>query len=144
MRSALLLFFSFTVSSAFVMSAQAADIKLTKSPKDASAYFLSPKDGDKVSSPVTVIFGLKGMGVAPAGVKAPNTGHHHLIIDGELPKPKQAIPANDTYVHFGKGQTQTEVKLKPGKHTLQIVLGDHNHIPHDPMVKSKKITIEVE
>ena len=114
------------------------------SPADAQVYIISPKDGAKVSSPVTVQFGLKGMGIAPAGVKIENTGHHHLLIDAEAPTDLgQPLPASDKVLHFGKGQTETSVKLTPGKHTLQLLLGDSTHVPHNPPVISKKITITV-
>jgi hypothetical protein len=114
------------------------------SPADAQVYIISPKDGAKVSSPVTVQFGLKGMGVAPAGVKIENTGHHHLLIDADAPTDlSQPLPASEKVVHFGKGQTETQVKLTPGKHTLQLLLGDSTHVPHNPPVISKKITITV-
>ncbi len=117
----------------------------TPSPAGAEVYIISPKDGAKVAGPVTVRFGLKGMGVAPAGVKFDNTGHHHLLIDTDVPADLSApIPAvPDKVVHFGKGQTETTVTLPPGKHTLQLVLGDQNHVPHNPPVVSKKITITV-
>jgi hypothetical protein len=115
------------------------------SPAGAEVYIVSPKDGAKVASPVTVVFGLKGMGIAPAGIKFDNTGHHHLIIDGDAPADlSQPIPANEKSVHFGKGQTETSLTLAPGKHTLLLVLGDSLHVPHDPAVISKKITITVE
>jgi hypothetical protein len=115
------------------------------SPAGAEVYIVSPKNGAKVKSPVTVIFGLKGMGIAPAGIKFDNTGHHHLLIDSELPADlSQPLAANEKSVHFGKGQTETSVTLPPGKHTLQLVLGDSLHIPHDPAVYSKQITITVE
>ncbi|HLA72810.1 MAG TPA: DUF4399 domain-containing protein [Steroidobacteraceae bacterium] len=115
------------------------------SPAGAEVYIVSPKDGAKVASPVTVVFGLKGMGVAPAGIKFDNTGHHHLIIDGDAPADlSQPIPANEKSVHFGKGQTETSLTLAPGKHTLLLVLGDSLHVPHDPAVISKKITVTVE
>jgi hypothetical protein len=115
------------------------------SPAGAEVYIIAPKDGAKVTSPVTVIFGLKGMGVAPAGIKFDNTGHHHLLIDSELPADlSQPLPASEKSVHFGKGQTETSITLPPGKHTLQLVLGDALHIPHEPAVVSKKITITVE
>ena len=116
----------------------------TPSPAGAEAYIISPKNGAKVSAPVLVQFGLKGMGIAPAGVKFDNTGHHHLLIDTDPPADlSQPLPASDKLVHFGKGQTETTLKLPPGKHTLQLLLGDHNHIPHDPPVISRKITITV-
>jgi len=115
------------------------------SPAGAEVYIVSPKDGAKVASPVTVVFGLKGMGIAPAGIKFDNTGHHHLIIDGDAPADlSQPIAANEKSVHFGKGQTETSLTLAPGKHTLLLVLGDSLHVPHDPAVISKKITITVD
>jgi hypothetical protein len=120
-----------------------AQITRTPSPKGAEVYFIAPQDGATVTSPVTVKFGLKGMGVAPAGTAVENTGHHHLIIDAELPPLDAPIPADAHHVHFGKGQTETTVDLKPGKHTLQLLLGDQSHVPHDPAVVSKKITITV-
>ena len=114
-------------------------------PAGAEVYIVSPADGAKVKSPVTVVFGLKGMGVAPAGIKFDNTGHHHLIIDSALPADlSQPLAATEKSVHFGKGQTETSVTLPPGKHTLQLVLGDSLHIPHQPPVVSKVITVMVE
>lgn len=111
----------------------------------AEVYIVSPKDGAKVKSPVTVVFGLKGMGIAPAGIKFDNTGHHHLLVDSEAPADlSQPLPATEKILHFGKGQTETTLTLAPGKHTLQLVLGDYLHVPHDPAVISKKITITVE
>jgi hypothetical protein len=116
----------------------------TPSPPGAEVYIISPANGAKVHSPVHVVFGLKGMGIAPAGVKFENTGHHHLLIDIDVPKDLEApLPASEHIVHFGKGQTEAQVPLSPGKHTLQLLLGDMNHIPHSPPVVSKKITITV-
>ena len=116
----------------------------TPSPAGAEAYIISPKDGATVKSPVTIEFGLKGMGVAPAGVKFENTGHHHLLIDTDVPADQNApLPTSDNVRHFGKGQTEASIELKPGKHTLQLVLGDDKHTPHNPPVVSKKITITV-
>ena len=116
----------------------------TPSPAGAEAYIISPKDGATVDNPVRVQFGLKGMGIAPAGIKFDNTGHHHLLIDTDAPADQSApLPASDKIVHFGKGQTETTVTLTPGKHTLQLLLGDSNHVPHSPPVLSKKITITV-
>ena len=116
----------------------------TPSPAGAEVYFISPKDGATVKSPVTIEFGLKGMGVAPAGVKFENTGHHHLLIDTDVPADQNVpLPTNDNVRHFGKGQTEASIELKPGKHTLQLVLGDDKHTPHNPPVMSKKITITV-
>ena len=107
-------------------------------------YFISPSDGATVKSPLTVRFGLKGMGVAPAGIDLPSTGHHHLLIDTDLPALDQPIPADEQHVHFGKGQTEAEISLKPGKHTLQLLLGNYLHTPHQPPVMSKQITVTVE
>jgi len=116
----------------------------TPSPAGAEVYIISPKDGAKVSSPFVVEFGLKGMGVAPAGVKIENTGHHHLLIDTDAPTDLNApLPSSDKVMHFGKGQTQTTLTLPPGKHTLQLLLGDNGHVPHNPPVISKKITVTV-
>jgi len=117
----------------------------TPSPAGAEVYIISPKDGAKVQSPVRVQFGLKGMGIAPAGVKFDNTGHHHLLIDTDPPANMGIpLPATDKIVHFGKGQTETSLTLPPGKHTLQLLFADLSHIPHDPPVMSQKITITVE
>jgi hypothetical protein len=117
----------------------------TPSPAGAKLYIVSPTSGAKVKSPVTVVFGLAGMGVAPAGVKFDNAGHHHLLIDTDVPKDLSLpLPATDKVVHFGKGQTEGTVTLTPGTHTLQLLLGDHMHIPFDPVVASAKITITVE
>lgn len=120
-----------------------AQMKRTPSPAGAEVYFIAPKDGDVLSGPVTVRFGLKGMGVAPAGIAFDNTGHHHLIVDAPTPPLDAPIPADANHIHFGKGQTETTLDLKPGKHTLQLVLGDQLHVPHDPAVVSKVITVTV-
>jgi len=135
----------FVVTAALALAATVASAQdRMASPADAQVYIISPKDGAKVSSPVTVQFGLKAMGIAPAGVKIENTGHHHLLIDSDAPTDlSQPLPASDKVVHFGKGQTETTVKLTPGKHTLQLLLGDSTHVPHNPPVISKKITITV-
>lgn len=117
----------------------------TPSPAGAEVYIVSPKDGAKVKGPVTVVFGLKGMGIAPAGIKFDNTGHHHLLIDVDAPADLSLpLPADEHNVHFGKGQTETTLTLPPGKHTLLLLLADSLHTPHDPVVISKKITIVVE
>ena len=115
----------------------------TAAPANAEVYIISPQDGDTVTNPVTIQFGLKGMGVAPAGVDKPNTGHHHLLIDTDVPALDAPIPADDNHRHFGGGQTEVTLELPPGKHTLQLLLGDKSHIPHDPPVLSRKITIIV-
>lgn len=124
----------------------------TKAPEGANVYFVNLSDGDTVSSPFKVIFGLSGMGVAPAGIDKENTGHHHLFInrpplgEGEdgAEEVEYNIPADENHVHFGKGQTETVLELAPGTHTLQLVLGDMNHIPHDKPVASDVITISVQ
>lgn len=108
-----------------------------------SLYFINIKNGDIVASPVNVQFGLKGMGVAPAGVEKAATGHHHLLVDVAELDVNAGIPTNDNHRHFGLGQTETSIVLKPGTHTLQLVLGDQNHIPHHPVVMSERITITV-
>jgi hypothetical protein len=110
---------------------------------DKRLYFVTPQDGATVTSPVNVVFGLSGMGVAPAGIAKDNTGHHHLIIDAPLPDLSQPIPKDKHHRHFGGGQTETMVELTPGTHTLQLVLGDFKHVPHNPPVISDKITITV-
>jgi Domain of unknown function (DUF4399) len=106
-------------------------------------YFISPQDGEAVSSPFTVRFGLSGMGVAPAGVEKENTGHHHLLIDTDLPKMDEPIPSDAKHLHFGGGQTETSLTLPPGQHTLQLLLGNWTHVPFNPPVVSDKITITV-
>lgn len=132
-------------ATALAASALAQAPERTAAPAGAEAYIISPADGAKVRNPVVVRFGLKGMGIAPAGVKLDNTGHHHLFVDTDLPANLGApIPAVDGKVmHFGKGQTETELTLAPGKHTLQLLVGDYLHIPLDPAVASKKITVTV-
>ena len=120
-----------------------AELPRTAAPPEAKVYFISPSDGQVIKGDVTVRFGLVGMGVAPAGTVLEATGHHHLIIDSPLPALDQPLPKDDSHLHFGKGQTEVVVKLAPGKHTLQLILGDANHIPHQPPVVSEKITITV-
>jgi hypothetical protein len=117
----------------------------TTAPPNAAVYIISPKDGDTVTSPFKVQFGLTGMGVAPAGVDKPNTGHHHLIIDTTLSPAELKEPiANDAkHLHFGGGQTEAMVTLPPGKHTLQLVLGDWSHVPFNPPIMSPVITVTV-
>jgi hypothetical protein len=116
---------------------------LTPSPDGAKVYILSPADGDTVPQAFTVRFGLSGMGVAPAGTDKANTGHHHLLIDRDE-MPAMGMPMDDTVMHFGGGQTEVELTLPPGKHSLQLMLGDMKHVPHDPAVMSDKITVTVE
>jgi hypothetical protein len=130
------------LGSAFLV--QAADVPHTASPPGAEAYIISPKDGDTVNGTFKVQFGLKGMGVAPAGVDVPDTGHHHLLIDVQgQPDMNAPLPMTDNIKHYGKGQTETELTLPPGKHTLQLLVGDKGHVPVSPVVESQKITITV-
>lgn len=135
----------FAVSAALVLAATLAWAReRAPSPAGAEVYIISPKDSATVSSPFVVQFGLKGMGVAPAGIKFENSGHHHLLIDSDAPADLNApLTADDRLIHFGKGQTQTTVTLPPGRHTLQLLLGDQNHMAHTPPVFSKKITVTV-
>jgi Domain of unknown function (DUF4399) len=132
-----------TVVALGITAVAAAQVKRTPSPAGAEVYFIAPKDGETVTSPLTVRFGLKGMGIAPAGITFDGAGHHHLIVDAKTPPLTAPIPADANHLHFGKGQTETTVELKPGKHTLQLVVGDQLHIPHEPAVVSKVITITV-
>jgi hypothetical protein len=114
-------------------------------PAGAEVYFITPHDGATLHGPVSVRFGLKGAGVAPAGVKFDNTGHHHLLVDTDFSELKidAPLPATEKILHFGKGQTETELSLAPGKHTLQLVFADYLHTSFDPPLVSKKITVTV-
>ena len=116
----------------------------TASPPGARVYFINLKNGQHVKSPVLVQFGLAGMGVAPAGSQNPNTGHHHLIIDSDTPPAGMPIAMDEKHRHFGGGQTEISVPLTPGNHTLQLVLADGGHIPHNPAVVSEKISVTVD
>ena len=122
----------------FLFSISVNALEITPGSSSASVYFITPLDGESVSDNVTVRFGLENFGVAPAGIQINQTGHHHLIIDADLPPLDQPIPANNNYVHFGKGQTEVEIDLSKGTHTLQLLLGDFRHIPHNPPIYSKK------
>lgn len=124
--------------------AAAAQLARKPSAEGTEVYFIAPVNGATVPQTFTVKFGLKGMGIAPAGVDHPNTGHHHLLVDVEqLPSFDAALPATDNIRHFGAGQTEAELTLPPGTHTLQLVFADYLHIPHDQPVVSDKITITV-
>lgn len=124
----------------------------TPAPEGATVYFVNLEDGATVSSPVTVVFGLEGMGVAPAGTEKEMTGHHHLLLNrpklGEGPDGADellyGIPADDNHIHFGGGQTQVTLDLPPGEHTMQLVVGDLNHVPHDPPIMTEVIVVTVE
>ena len=114
------------------------------SPKDAYLYFIWPSDGTVIQGgKFWVRMGLRNMGVSPKGTDTPNVGHHHLLIDTELPALDQPIPSDRNHLHFGAGETEARIELPPGKHTLQLLLGDRDHRPHDPPVYSKKITVIV-
>jgi hypothetical protein len=115
----------------------------TSAPEAASVYIVSPGHGETVTSPLKVVFGLSGMGVAPAGIDKAKTGHHHLLIDTAVPDLDKPIPADDNHRHFGGGQTEVVIELAPGKHTLQLLLADFTHTPHRPPVMSEQITIMV-
>jgi len=116
----------------------------TASPPGARVYFINLKNGQHLKSPVLVQFGLAGMGVAPAGSTNPNTGHHHLIIDADTPPAGMPIPMDEKHRHFGGGQTEMSVQLTPGNHSLQLVLADGGHVPHNPAVVSEKIAVTVD
>ncbi|HEY8520373.1 MAG TPA: DUF4399 domain-containing protein [Gammaproteobacteria bacterium] len=125
-------------------AAPAPEVTRRPAPEGAMAYIIEPADGAVVTNPVRVVFGLKGMGVVPAGIERADAGHHHLLIDVDVPPLDQPIPADAQHVHFGAGQTETELTLEPGRHTLRLLLGDHLHVPHDPPVLSAPVTIEVQ
>lgn len=110
----------------------------------ASVFFITPENGATVSSPVDIEFGLAGMDVVPAGVQEKFSGHHHLLVDTQLPPLDRPIPADANHIHFGDGSTSTQLELEPGEHTLLLLLGDHLHIPHEPPIASETITIVVE
>lgn len=136
----------FSIFSGLILAAGLSATLLAQpspAPEGASVYIVSPQNGDTVGTTFTVVFGLSGMGVAPAGIQMPNTGHHHLLINKET-LPDLGQPLGADVMHFGLGQTETTVTLEPGQHTLQLVLGDHMHVPHNPPVMSEKITITVE
>ncbi|MFN4056705.1 MAG: DUF4399 domain-containing protein [Roseinatronobacter sp.] len=118
----------------------------TPAPENAMAYIISPADGATVSNPVTILFGARGIGIAPANVEWPNTGHHHLLINVDTAEIDLdlGLPADDQHRHFGGGQTQVTLELPAGTHTLRLLMGDHNHVPHMPPILSKPVTITVQ
>lgn len=135
----------FALAFALFSSMVSAHDLRTAAPEDARVYFIGLADGDTVSSPLVVRFGLNGMGVAPAGVKQEHTGHHHLLLNLKtLPSLGAPLPSSENVIHFGKGQTETTIELPKGEHSLQLLLGNHFHVPHNPPVMSDKITIVVE
>jgi len=122
----------------------AAHAQATPSPKDALLYIIWPHDGQTIRGAFWCRFGLRNMGVTHAGDAYANSGHHHLLVDVSEPlDPKQPIAQDKSHLHFGAGQTETHIELPPGKHTLQLVLGDAKHYPFDPPVVSKKITVRI-
>ncbi len=125
------------------LPALAQAMELTPSLPGAEVRIISPADGATVQSPFTVVFGLTVMGVAPAGIDQVGTGHHHLVVSAELPSLTEPIPASNNYIHYGGGQTEGQLDLDPGEHTLQLLFGDHLHVPHDPPLISDKITVTV-
>ena len=135
----------FLVLGVCLAAAVALAAERTAAPAGAEVYFITPQDGATLHGPVTVRFGLKGMGIAPAGIKFDNTGHHHLLIDTDISEVNldAPMPATDKILHFGKGQTETSLTLPAGKHTLQLVFADYLHTAFDPPLHSKKITITV-
>jgi len=136
---------SIAAALAVIIAASAmAGLPQTASVAGASVFFITPADGATVASPVTIEFGIEGMTVVKAGDDTPGSGHHHLLVDTGLPDPGLPIPADENHIHFGDGSTSTELILAPGEHTLQLLLGDHLHIPHDPPVTSETISITVE
>jgi hypothetical protein len=139
---ALLLFGLIAVCSVVIARAQGTR-GLSPSPAGAEVYFIDIKDGATVPAQLKLSFGLRNMGVAPASSDLPNSGHHHLLIDTELPPLNQPIPNDFNHLHFGTGQTETEITLKPGPHTLQLLMGDKDHVPHAPPVLSARIQVSV-
>ncbi|MEM9636248.1 MAG: DUF4399 domain-containing protein [Pseudomonadota bacterium] len=133
-------------ATAILATAAGADGHRTEAPEGAKVYIISPADGATVSNPVTIVFGLEGMGVAPAGTDVDDTGHHHLLINTDPAEVdmNEPLPATDQIVHFGGGQTQVTKELPSGTHSLRLLLGDLNHVPHDPPVMSEAISITVE
>jgi hypothetical protein len=139
--------FTLTVGAALLSliasNAELAAAGPTPSPAGATVYFIDIKDGATIGQKTTVHFGLRGMGIAPAGADKANSGHHHLLIDAETPPLDEPIPSDPNHMHFGAGQTEVELELSPGPHTLQLLLGDKNHIPHSPPVMSERIHVTV-
>lgn len=132
-----------TVLYAFIPVLDAA-AQLTPAPKNAETYIIWPGEGTVINGgKFWVRMGLRNMGVAPRGTEMPNVGHHHVLIDADPPPKGEAIPSDRNHLHFGAGETEGRVELSPGKHTLQLLMGDHNHVPHDPPIMSKKITVTV-
>lgn len=134
-----------TAATAIFLFSESVFAGITPAPANAYLYIGWPNDGQVIAAgkPFRVWFGLRNMGVAPKDVKFPNTGHHHLLIDTDLPPSDQEIPSDRSHLHFGAGETEAMVDLPPGKHTLQLLMGDDKHFPHNPPIYSKKITVIV-
>src|SRR5258707_4994247 len=143
LTSAALSFLIWGATSGVTYSQAPASGGATPSPPGAAVYFIDIKNGDMLPAKSTVHFGLRGMGVAPAGSDRENSGHHHLLIDSELPPLDRPIPNDFTHLHFGAGQTEADVSLRPGQHTLQLLMGDKDHVPHTPPVMSQRIRVRV-
>jgi len=133
-----------TTAPAQTASAETPAIARTASVEGAEVFFITPADGATVENPISIEFGIAGMDVVKAGNDQPDSGHHHLLIDTDLPDLGLPIPADEHHVHFGDGSTSTHISLPPGEHKLQMLLGDHLHIPHNPPLTSAQITITVE
>ena len=131
------------VLTGIVLAGPDAGAQQSAMPPDAKVYIIWPSDGQVIKGGFWVRMGLSGAGIAPAGVQKANTGHHHLLVDVDLPPLDQPIPNDHNHLHFGLGQTEARIELPPGKHTLQLLLGDENHIPHQPPLYSKRITVTV-
>jgi Domain of unknown function (DUF4399) len=128
----------------FLLGFPAWTAEVSPAPPGARVYFIWPQDGAVVTGgKLWVRMGLRNMGVTPKGIRHPQAGHHHLLIDTEMPARGEQIPSDRNNLHFGGGETEARVELPPGKHTLQLLLGDHDHVPHDPPVHSRKITVTV-
>jgi hypothetical protein len=133
-----------TAAEPMAQSSDAVTMPRSPAPEGARAFFITPADGASVTSPFTVEFGIEGMEIVAAGVDQKNSGHHHLLIDTGLPPLGAPVPSDKNHRHFGDGSTSVELELEPGEHTLQLLLGDHLHVPHEPPVTSEVITVTVE
>ncbi len=131
------------LGAALLLATGAAVAQQHVMPEDARVHILWPEDGQVIKGGFWVRMGLSGAGIAPAGVEKAGTGHHHILVDAPLPKLDEPIPNDRNHLHFGLGQTEARLELPPGKHTLQLLLGDENHMPHQPPLYSKQITITV-
>ena len=122
----------------------APTIERKAAPEDATVFFIKPRANERFSGPIEVEFGVSNIEIVPSGQDQQGSGHHHIIIDAELPDMNLPITADKNYVHFGDGSSKTTLNLEPGEHTLQLLLGDYLHIPHEPPIMSEKITVFVD